>query len=272
MKTIYLDVLLCLNLYINYFVLRATAKLLHAKLRTGRCLLAAGVGSLFSLTILLPPMPPVYSILFKLLATCIILMLAVGVRQKRLLLGGILCFFGISFGFAGLLLAIGSCFGGKFVTYGNGSCYLDFSLLQLILFTLLAYGAMQLVQRLRNRLFPATDPYQVYIRQGEKLVLLPGLPDTGNQLTDCFSGRMVIVCSAEQLHPLFPPGKTIQQMKHYRILPCTTVSSSGMIPVFLPDEIVICNQATGMRRSVDAMIGIGQTQGNAVFHPKLIPF
>ena len=49
MKTIYLDVLLCLNLYINYFVLRATAKLLHAKLRTGRCLLAAGVGSLFSL-------------------------------------------------------------------------------------------------------------------------------------------------------------------------------------------------------------------------------
>ena len=67
MKTIYLDVLLCLNLYINYFVLRATAKLLHAKLRTGRCLLAAGVGSLFSLTILLPPMPPVYSILFKLL-------------------------------------------------------------------------------------------------------------------------------------------------------------------------------------------------------------
>ena len=93
MKTIYLDVLLCLNLYINYFVLRATAKLLHAKLRTGRCLLAAGVGSLFSLTILLPPMPPVYSILFKLLATCIILMLAVGVRQKRLLLGGIFCFF-----------------------------------------------------------------------------------------------------------------------------------------------------------------------------------
>ena len=272
MKTIYLDVLLCLNLYINYCVLRATAKLLHAKLRTGRCLLAAGVGSLFSLTILLPPMPPVYSILFKLLATCIILMLAVGVRQKRLLLGGILCFFGISFGFAGLLLAIGSCFGGKFVTYGNGSCYLDFSLLQLILFTLLAYGAMQLVQRLRNRLFPATDPYQVYIRQGEKMVLLPGLPDTGNQLTDCFSGRMVIVCSAEQLHPLFPPGKTIQQMKHYRILPCTTVSSSGMIPVFSPDEIVICNQATGMRRSVDAMIGIGQTQGNAVFHPKLIPF
>ena len=149
---------------------------------------------------------------------------------------------------------------------------MDFSLLQLILFTLLAYGAMQLVQRLRNRLFPATDPYQVYIRQGEKMVLLPGLPDTGNQLTDCFSGRMVIVCSAEQLHPLFPPGKTIQQMKHYRILPCTTVSSSGMIPVFLPDEIVICNQATGMRRSVDAMIGIGQTQGNAVFHPKLIPF
>lgn len=54
MKSIYLDVLIVLNIYVNYFLLRATAKFTHTPLKTIRCIISSAIGSLFSLTILLP--------------------------------------------------------------------------------------------------------------------------------------------------------------------------------------------------------------------------
>ena len=49
MPTIYLDVLLLQSLYVNYFLLRAAAKLTHTPLHWIRCGLAAAGSSLFSL-------------------------------------------------------------------------------------------------------------------------------------------------------------------------------------------------------------------------------
>ena len=53
MRYIYVDVLLILNLYVNYFLLRATGRLMHLPCRRKRCIAAAVAGSLCSLTILL---------------------------------------------------------------------------------------------------------------------------------------------------------------------------------------------------------------------------
>ena len=40
MKSIYLDVLIVLNIYVNYFLLRATAKFTHTPLKTIRCIIS----------------------------------------------------------------------------------------------------------------------------------------------------------------------------------------------------------------------------------------
>ncbi len=53
---IYVDVLLILNLYVNYFLLLATGRLMHLPCGRKRCIAAAAVGSLCALTIFLPPM------------------------------------------------------------------------------------------------------------------------------------------------------------------------------------------------------------------------
>lgn len=52
---IYVDVLLILNLYVNYFLLLATGRLMHLPCGRKRCIAAAAVGSLCALTIFLPP-------------------------------------------------------------------------------------------------------------------------------------------------------------------------------------------------------------------------
>ena len=54
MQTVYIDVLLCVNLIINYLPLSAVGFYTHTKVTIRRLLSGAGVGAVCSLTILLP--------------------------------------------------------------------------------------------------------------------------------------------------------------------------------------------------------------------------
>ena len=54
MDTIYIDVLIVLNIYVNYFLLKATAKLTHNTPETAGIVISSVMGSLFSLVILIP--------------------------------------------------------------------------------------------------------------------------------------------------------------------------------------------------------------------------
>lgn len=268
MQTIYLDVLLIQSLYVNYFLLRATAKLTHSCLRLGRCLAAAGGSCLFSLLIFLPPLPFWVQIALKLAASAVTVSLAFGVRQ-RLWLWQWFCFFGCNFLLAGLLLAVCSRTEQGFAAWGNSYCYLDFSLLQLILFTALAYSLLQGYAFFRRRHQHTQEHYEVWIRLHDKTILLPGLPDTGNTLTDPFTAASVIVCSSESLKPLLSDTQP-ETLPGYRLIPCATVTSQGLIPLFRPDEVCIRSLTTGKSRPVCGRIGIGGTQNSAIFHPDLI--
>ncbi len=268
MPVIYLDVLLAQNLYINYFLLRACARLSHTPLHRGRCLLAAIGSSFFACYIFLPPLPFWIQLLLKLIAAAASVILAFGI-QRVMFLRQLGWFLVCSFLLAGLLLAIGSCARKGFAIWGNSVCYLDFSLLQLILFTTLAYFLLRLITFWRSRKLHTDDQYQIFFRMGEKVICLSGLADTGNTLVDPFSGLPVIVCAEKALSPLLQ-GKPICACKGYRLLPCTTVHAQELMPLFQPDEICVRSLSTGRQRTASAMVGVGGTQTQAIFHPKLI--
>lgn len=125
MPTIYLDVLLLQSLYVNYFLLRAAAKLTHTPLHWIRCGLAAAGSSLFSLLILLPPLPAWVSAVCKLLAAALSVTMAFGLHRESFFRQWS-CFFLCNFLLAGAILGIGSLTQKGFATWGNSCCYLDF--------------------------------------------------------------------------------------------------------------------------------------------------
>ena len=260
MQTIYLDVLLLQSLYVNYFLLRAAARVTHTPLRFARCLLVSAGSSLFSLLIFL----------LKLTAAAATVSLAFGIQHGRWL-GQFGCFFGCSFLLAGLLLAVCSTANQGFATWSNSCFYLDFSLFQLILFTALAYLLLHLCDFFRGRRHHTDEHFQVLIRLGGRTAVLEGMADTGNNLTDLFSGRPVIVCGKQSLEALLS-GSSVEQLQGYRLHPCTTVTANGLLPLFRPDEICIRNLSTGKSRTADGMVGIGGTQKCAIFHPRLLEF
>ena len=65
-QTIYIDVLLAVNIFINYFLLLAAAKFLAVRRIRLRILAASILGAAYSLTMLLPSIPMVLALLMKL--------------------------------------------------------------------------------------------------------------------------------------------------------------------------------------------------------------
>ena len=76
--TIYIDVLIILNVYVNFFLLRITAKLTGAPLKPVRCAAASFYGSLFSLLILAPQLPLAVNTAIKLAAAVTVVIAAFG--------------------------------------------------------------------------------------------------------------------------------------------------------------------------------------------------
>ena len=104
------------------------------------------------------------------------------------------------------------------------------------------------------------------------------MDDSGNSLVDSFSGKPVIICRRSDLYKIidfsydisFENAKEAYEKNSVRFIPYSTIGNFGMIPVFTPDEILICDEETGRKRSVDAMVGINEKDVPAIFNPKLL--
>ena len=266
METVYIDVLLIMNIYVNFFLLRTTSALTHSPLSTGRCLAASVYGSLFSLLILAPKMEVFLSSAIRLSAAVSIVAAAFGVRSSRRLLLNTLAFFGSNFILAGTVYAVYSWFAPDFMHFNNSYFYIDFSLIILVLTTSALYAAVRAVRFFLDKAPPGSGCYKVTVRYKKSIVTMEGIADTGNSLVDFFSGSPVIVCDREK----FTVPQDTELPRGFRLIPCSTVSDSGVIPIFRPDEVMIQNVLSGERKPVDAVIGLGKSSGSAIFNPRLL--
>ncbi len=261
MQVIYLDILLIFNLYMNYLLLSMTARMTHTRLVFWRGLLGAGAGSLSSLLLFLPQLPMLFLTGCRLLTALLICLAAFG---RNRLLRNSLCFFGVSFLTAGGLFALSACseIAGM---HQNGCYYFDISLPQLAAFTIITYFILSVIQFFYDKNKFSDQAYQISVRYRQQTASLEGLADTGNSLTDFYTGKPVIICDKILLGDMARP-------EHSHMIPYLTVAGSGILEVFQPDEVCILPEH-GTAKAVDALIGIGtQENGKAIFNPKLMRF
>lgn len=270
---IYGDVLIIFNLYINYFLVRGAALLLRRELSGKRCLLAAAVGAVSSLVIMLPSLPFFAVALIKAAVACGMVFAAFGKQPPSEFALSALCFLVISFLFAGLMLGLWILFAPLGMVYDNGVAYFDIPIWAAVAFTAAGYVVIRVVRRFADRRLDCSRVCSVTVSVGESSRTLKGLSDTGNCLCDLFSGKPVIVCRADSISELLP-----QNVRDYlsgkaakggiRLLPCRTVSSETLIPIFRADSITIDGKpAEGMVGVSSAELGEGI---ECVFNPKMI--
>lgn len=270
--TVYIDVLLLLDLYINYFLIRGTSLLLHRDISAKRTLTAAAIGAVFSLTILLPQLPFILNALIRSVSGAVITLAAFGYRRLSDFIIDMLCFLVISFMYAGLMGALwlyGAPFG---MYYHNGTAYFDIPMIVLAALTAAAYAVVRFLRYLSDKRTISTETAKVEISYNATTVTLQGIPDTGNSLCDPFSGTPVMICELSVLKDILPENirsyisGNVDMVEGIRLVPCRTVGGSALIPVFKADSVSI----SGKRVSV--LVGVSKSEMGAecIFDPKLI--
>lgn len=268
---IYADVLLAVNLYINYFLVRCTCLLLRRKVTHLRCFLACGAGTLGALVIFLPELHPVVNLLFRAALGVAVTFILFG-RQKRVdLLISLLCFLAVSFGFAGGMLALWYFAAPLGMYYGNGTAYFDIPIIAAAAITAGLFGAFRLAGYIMDRRRPASHAVVKLRRDGAE-VTLDGLADTGNSLRDSFSGKPVILASLHSVEAVAPDAVlnylsgSSDMLDGIRLVPCRTITSDGVVPVF-PAEVTIDG------RRAEALVGVSRMNisgADCIFDPDII--
>ena len=271
---IYVDVLIILNWYINYFILLGTAKITHIGFNRKKLIFSAFIGALFSLIILLPEMNFFFSVFIKFVISNIIIVIAFSWKGIYSNLKMSLYFSVISFLFAGTMMALETILNSKNISLNNGVVYADFSIKFLVISTAISYGVLCFIKYLIDKNTGSLEDWYLTISYNNKSLSIGGLADTGNALIDTFSGKPVIICSQSVLKNLIdiPNFDDIYNcnLKGFRLIPFSTISEGGVIISFKPDSVTINNLTSGVSKSVDVLIGISGKCDKAIFNPKIL--
>lgn len=255
-KTVYIDILLCVNLIINYFILLAVSKFTKITPRQYRLILGGGFGALCSLIILLPEINGFINVLIKLIIAAIIVLIAFGRQSRKVFLKNMGVFFLISFCFCGIMIAFWFVFTPKGMVVNNSVVYFNISPVIMIVSSVVCYFILRLVSKLSGRETPGIEICKIRIIGNSTYAEIYGKVDTGNSLTEPFSNAPVIVADRKSVKKVIP--KEIEELLTYknkaintssnkdlpksiRFIPFNSVGGDGILPAFIPEEIYINN-------------------------------
>lgn len=270
---VYIDVLIILNLYINYFLIRSSALITRRDISAKRCLLAALLGALGALVILLPELPFWAVAAEKAAIGAAITFAAFGKQKPVDFAVSALFFLIVSFAFAGVMTALWTFAAPFGMVFENGVAYFNIPISAVAAFTGAAYFILKLARYCADRRLRCDRICTVKISANGGEITLRGLCDTGNEMCDIFSGNPVIICRYEKTAEIIPrnvidyfSGEMSEE--GVRLVPCKTISSETLLPIFKAERIVIDG------KTAQAVVGVTKNELGSgidcVFNPKII--
>lgn len=211
------------------------------------------LGGISSLIIFAPDMGMLLSLITKLLFSLIIVFTVYNPKRLKTALKQTGYFFGVSFAFAGIMLFVSSLPGVSIISYNNGIAYIDLSMFSLIAAAVVCYTVTGILNKLTCHSQEGSILYNIKIRCGDKTVSLPSVLDTGNSLSDPFSGESLIIASKADVEILLPQGVknyiagNLNRCDAIRLVPCSTVTGESVLPVFRAEEVVISGTGVNKR-------------------------
>ena len=221
-------------------------------LRRLRLLLGASAGALMSLVILLPELNLFLSIIIKLAGSALIVLISYKIRSVKEFIRFLLSFLLANFALAGVMLAIELTANPNGLIYKNGTVYYDIDLKILILLTVISYLIISLIVRLIKPSAPKKSLCEAVIEIGSNKKALPALIDTGNSLSDGFSGDPVIIADFSAIKEILPHFvlpffenlntdslKGTPWERRVRLIPYGAIGNDGVLPALRPDKLRI---------------------------------
>ncbi len=262
MTIIYVDILLVINLTVDYLVLFGTARLFGAKFERIKGMLAAAVGAFYSLIILLDVSKLIFATT-KLAVSVLMIFITFGKRKFSDFFRLLMIFYICGFLFSGFMMLINSAAHTESFFIKGGIIYFEFSAIGIVL----SGTAACVVTEILRRIFRRGEPEGRFIAKiyyAGKCSVLNGFTDTGNYLFEPVSGTPVAVTSKESLEKILPEEmisvmeKTDLSMGYnICLIPCKTISGSVLISAFRPEKLVLIN-GNGEFEAEEVMIALSE--------------
>jgi len=251
---IYIDVLVAINIFATWLLLACSVFFSAVQVKRWRLLLASLLGGAGSLLILLPPAPWWLLVIEKLLLSALIVYVGFGFGKWRRFLRCFAAFFGVNFAFAGIMLALWLTLKPGGMLYQNGAIYFDVSLLSFVVFACACYAILRGLVALLRRRHPGANLCQATIQILGHSITLPAFYDSGNKLTDGFTGAPVAVAEYAALQSFLPgefqaffrgeldlpelPGEHPWRAR-VRQIPFHSLGREGLLPAFRSDQVTV---------------------------------
>lgn len=268
MHTIYIDILLCVNLVINYLLLSSTSFYTHTQITTKRLILGSFVGAVCSLTILLPIIPFLPNMLIKIAVGGLTVFTAFGRKRVGEFVRLYVVFLIATFFFCGIVIALWFLFTPKNLLIKNSVVYLNISPVMLIFYSTVCYAAFRIFHTIAGK-HQARDTYCILtIKNNFNFVRVTAKIDTGNSLKEPFSQCPVIVIGRQTAEVITPAEiveyETVTTLRYrtavnnIRFVPFTSVNGEGILPCFKAEEVylndIICDKTVYIALCKDSYI------------------
>lgn len=232
MRSVYIDVLITVNIFIDFFLLLCTKLALNLNCSLPRLIAGSVEGGAFSLFALIPSIPPALNILLDIALSFPIVLTAFGAGSVKNLLKRIFVFFSCSFIFCGIMIFVYTSFRPSGMEIYNNVVYFNISPVLLIILTLVCYYFMKAANRyLRGNITKTVC--EVQIIEKNSAVKFTAIVDTGCNIKEPFSGEYVILADKALLKSISLP------FNHMRIIPYGSLKCEGYIEGFCPDSVTI---------------------------------
>ncbi len=245
MTIIYIDVLIGLNIYVTYILLLATETFLKTEqnnLRRGFSSLAGGV---LSLTIFLPELDFILSLLLKFISALIIVFINF---NRKLIFKKVLVFFAVNSLFAGVMTAVWQIFTPPKLVIKNGVFYYHFQAITLIVSTIIAYGISKILNLIFRRETINESLFNAKVSLNGKNTIIKIFLDTGNKAFS-IGGLPAVFCDAKKLYGVVP-DETLESIKNRdfpkssmrfktQIVPFETIEKNGVLIGIKPDSFTL---------------------------------
>lgn len=250
-KTIYIDILICVNLFINYFILLACSKFSKIQPKQYRIILGALFGAACSLTILLPQINGIVNMAINLAIATVIIIITFGIKNRKVFIKNICTFFFVSFSFTGIMMAVWFLFTPQGMVVNNNVVYFNISPFLMIISTVVCYFIFRIISHISGRETPKMEICKVKIFACGNYAELYGKVDTGSTLSEPFCGAPVIAADQKTIEKVVPSAvlqyncmsenytNQLKDSTNIRLIPFGSIGGSGLLPAFEPDDIYI---------------------------------
>lgn len=272
---VYADVLIFVNLIIDYLLLLAVSKIKGIRPKTYRITIAAFLGALSSLYIFLPPLNIFFEGILKIAVCVIMCLMAFGFKGFRDFLKNVFLTFVITLGFGGLMYAVWIIFSPVGMVINNSIVYFDISLMALLIFSVLGYVIFSILFKIFSKVSPMAEKCEITVYADKSSIKLNGIVDTGNSIDDVFSMGDIIICNKESAVSLFNEADlsgNIALKTRYRLLPCSTISGADMLEGIRCDkaEIKYNGKTVILKKPILAFSKTELQDNYAIINPKAL--